>query len=50
MLGKCVNIKAIKFINLMAFFLSMALRLWDLFRESDCFYELLGIGTLTQKI
>ena len=37
MLGKCVNIKAIKFINLMAFFLSLALRLWDLFHESDYF-------------
>lgn len=50
MLGKSVKVKAIKFINLTAFFLSLALRLWDLFHESDCFYELLGIGTLTQKI
>ena len=37
MLGKSVKVKAIKFINLTAFFLSLALRLWDLFREADCF-------------
>ena len=32
MLGKSVNVKAIKFINLIAFFLSLELKLWDLFR------------------
>ena len=48
MLGRSANVKAIKFINLMAFLLSLALRLWVLFRESDCFYDL-WLSTLLLK-
>ena len=49
MLGKSVKVKAIKFINLMAFFLSLALSLWRLFRETDCFYDLLLSALLLKK-